>query len=80
MTDVCADKTGTLTENRMAARELYVEGRAVQVEGGPLAPTGTFRRAGRTVAAGAVAGAARGAADRGALLGCRDHAGDRLAS
>jgi Ca2+-transporting ATPase len=42
VTHVCADKTGTLTENRMAVRELYVEDRAVQVTGPALAPTGRF--------------------------------------
>jgi Ca2+-transporting ATPase len=43
VTHVCADKTGTLTENRMAVRELYVEGRTVRVEGPALAAAGSFQ-------------------------------------
>ncbi len=42
VTVVCADKTGTLTENRMAARELYVAGRTVRIGGAALSPRGTF--------------------------------------
>ncbi|MDP8924106.1 MAG: cation-transporting P-type ATPase, partial [Chloroflexota bacterium] len=43
VTIVCADKTGTLTENRMAARELFAAGRPIEIAGPALAPTGTFR-------------------------------------
>ena len=38
VTVVCADKTGTLTENRMAAREMYVAGRALHIGGSALSP------------------------------------------
>ena len=48
---VCADKTGTLTENRMAARALHVGGCTLTITGAVLAPTGTFEHDGRTVAA-----------------------------
>jgi Ca2+-transporting ATPase len=50
VTHVCADKTGTLTENRMAARELHVEGRTVRVEGDTLAAHGRFVADGEPVA------------------------------
>jgi Ca2+-transporting ATPase len=42
VTVVCADKTGTLTENRMAARELFAGGRPVAIDGAALAASGTF--------------------------------------
>jgi len=51
VTHVCADKTGTLTENRMAARELYVEGRVVRVVGPALSPSGTLTVDGQAVRA-----------------------------
>ena len=40
VTHVCADKTGTLTENRMAARELFAGRRVVEIGGQALAPRG----------------------------------------
>src|SRR5439155_7717573 len=43
VTVVCADKTGTLTENRMAARELYVAAQTVTIGGAALDPSGTFQ-------------------------------------
>jgi Ca2+-transporting ATPase len=49
VTHVCADKTGTLTENRMAARELHVEGRTVAIEGETLAAHGRFVANGRMI-------------------------------
>ena len=36
VTVVCADKTGTLTENRMAAREMYAAGQVVRISGTAL--------------------------------------------
>lgn len=42
VTVVCADKTGTLTENRMAVAEIWTDGQAVRVSGPPLAPAGRF--------------------------------------
>jgi len=50
VTHVCADKTGTLTENRMAARELYVAGQVVRLAGPALAPSGAFTVDGHGVA------------------------------
>jgi Ca2+-transporting ATPase len=42
VTVVCADKTGTLTENRMAAREMYVAGQTLRIGGAALDPIGAF--------------------------------------
>ncbi len=42
VTVVCADKTGTLTENRMAVGEVRVDGRSILVTGHPLSPIGEF--------------------------------------
>ena len=42
VTVVCADKTGTLTENRMAAQELFTADGPVTVTGAALSPTGGF--------------------------------------
>src|SRR5439155_10825204 len=49
VTVVCADKTGTLTENRMAAREIYVGGRTYRITGPSLAADGGFELDGRPV-------------------------------
>jgi len=46
VTVVCADKTGTLTENRMAAREIYVGGRRLLIGGSALSPEGSFTNGG----------------------------------
>jgi P-type Ca2+ transporter type 2C len=47
VTVVCADKTGTLTENRMAARELFTADGPVAVQGPALSPTGAFELRGQ---------------------------------
>ena len=49
VTVVCADKTGTLTENRMAARELYAGGRSFRITGPALAASGAFELDGRAI-------------------------------
>src|SRR5436190_14340889 len=49
VTVVCADKTGTLTENRMAARELYAGGRTLRITGAALAARGAFEQDGRAI-------------------------------
>jgi Ca2+-transporting ATPase len=50
VTVVCADKTGTLTENRMAARELYTPVGPVRISGPALRLVGGLEREGRPVA------------------------------
>jgi len=49
VTVVCADKTGTITENRMAARECAVDGYAVAIGGPALSVRGNFELDGHTV-------------------------------
>ncbi|MGE3268891.1 MAG: cation-translocating P-type ATPase, partial [Chloroflexota bacterium] len=49
VTVVCADKTGTLTENRMAARELFTADGPVAITGSALSPTGGFELNGELV-------------------------------
>jgi Ca2+-transporting ATPase len=41
-TVICTDKTGTLTQNEMTVRELWVAGRKVTVTGAGYAPSGGF--------------------------------------
>ena len=50
VTVVCADKTGTLTENRMAAQELYSAGRVLRISGAALQPVGAFEQDGCRIA------------------------------
>ena len=50
VTVVCADKTGTITENRMVARECTVDGHTIAIGGPALSTRGSFRLAGRAVA------------------------------
>jgi Ca2+-transporting ATPase len=42
-TVICADKTGTMTENQMTVTRLYLEGRTIEVGGEARSPAGTFR-------------------------------------
>jgi Ca2+-transporting ATPase len=42
-TVICTDKTGTLTQNQMTLRRVWLAGGEVQVEGGGYAPEGGFR-------------------------------------
>lgn len=48
-TVICCDKTGTLTQNVMMARELYVDGRVVEVTGKGYSPRGEFLLDGRAL-------------------------------
>jgi magnesium-transporting ATPase (P-type) len=45
------DKTGTLTQNEMTVREIWLGGRRLTVTGGGYAPTGEIREADRVVSA-----------------------------
>jgi Ca2+-transporting ATPase len=49
-TVICADKTGTMTENEMTVVRLALEGRTIEVTGGGRAATGAFLEAGAAVA------------------------------
>ncbi len=49
VTVVCADKTGTLTENRMSVGEIRVDDRTVTVSGRALSPLGGLYMGGRPV-------------------------------
>ena len=42
-TVICSDKTGTLTLNQMTLRQLYVDGRTVDITGEGYRPEGEFR-------------------------------------
>jgi P-type Ca2+ transporter type 2C len=44
---VCTDKSGTLTQNQMTVREIWVGGERVSVSGGGYEPTGAFASADR---------------------------------
>lgn len=48
-TVICSDKTGTLTENKMTVRRIYLEGRQITVTGSGYAPEGDFIEAGRKI-------------------------------
>ncbi len=49
VTVVCADKTGTITENRMSIGEIRVDGERIRVTGPALSPQGDFYADGRRV-------------------------------
>lgn len=50
-TVICTDKTGTLTENEMTVRDLWVGGRRFTVTGAGYAPSGQILEGGRLVRA-----------------------------
>lgn len=53
VTVVCADKTGTLTENRMSVGEIRVDGQRIRVTGPALSPYGQLVADGQPVQRGA---------------------------
>lgn len=48
-TTICADKTGTLTQNEMMVVQIDLAGRTLTVDGGGYHPVGTFSRDGQIV-------------------------------
>lgn len=46
---ICTDKTGTLTQNEMTVRALWVAGREIEVTGSGYAPDGALREAARPI-------------------------------
>jgi P-type Ca2+ transporter type 2C len=48
---ICTDKTGTLTYNQMTVRQLYIDGRTVEVSGQGYVPEGIFEEEGKQVQA-----------------------------
>jgi Ca2+-transporting ATPase len=45
-TFICSDKTGTLTQDQMTVRRIYVSGNLIDVSGGGYEPKGEFREGG----------------------------------
>jgi Ca2+-transporting ATPase len=52
-TVICSDKTGTLTQNQMTVKRLFVAGQSYEVTGQGYNPDGQFLSSGQTVAASA---------------------------
>jgi Ca2+-transporting ATPase len=48
-TYICSDKTGTLTQNEMTVRKLFLNGRLIEVSGSGYEPRGQFYRDGRPI-------------------------------
>jgi len=51
-TYICSDKTGTLTQDQMTVRRVYVDGKLIDVSGVGYEPEGGFRHRGRTLEPG----------------------------
>jgi Ca2+-transporting ATPase len=49
-TVICADKTGTMTENQMTVARLHLDGRSIEVDGGGRSHSGRFLENGTEVA------------------------------
>eukprot|EP00741_Cyanophora_paradoxa_P009820 tig00000147_g9513.t1 len=45
VTDICCDKTGTLTQGKMVAVSIFMPDRAIEVSGAGIVPEGTFAEA-----------------------------------
>jgi Ca2+-transporting ATPase len=52
VTVICSDKTGTITKGEMTVREIYVDGKLVEVTGVGYEPRGEFKVSGKTVTLG----------------------------
>ncbi len=52
-TFICSDKTGTLTQNQMTVRKIFIDGQMLEVSGSGYEPNGEFRSSGGTVVPGA---------------------------
>ncbi len=48
-TFICSDKTGTLTQDQMTVRRIYVSGKIIDVSGGGYEPKGEFREGGAVI-------------------------------
>jgi Ca2+-transporting ATPase len=48
-TVICTDKTGTLTLNKMTVREVFIDGKTIDITGEGYQPKGEFRHEGRLI-------------------------------
>ncbi|MBN1643235.1 MAG: cation-translocating P-type ATPase [Dehalococcoidales bacterium] len=48
-TVICSDKTGTLTQDQMTVRQIYVSGRLIQITGAGYEPKGEFQIDGKVI-------------------------------